>query len=244
VTPARLAVMRSLEEEFNEATLAERRSLIESKVKLLEGDADPAAVEALEVDLSAFLDRVDTFLEERSARLGDVGLRASQLQALLADWSMAWLRGTGVYAPPIEFIDRARIPPHTAAFLGAAINTDTTTIAAERDVVAQAGPLVIERSVDDPTVLLVRGEIDAANSDTLATAVLSALGAVGDVTVDFHEVLFCDLSGLRALVRASATVSGDQRLRVTGLPGHLHRVLRLVGWTDLPGLVIEAYSGA
>jgi anti-anti-sigma factor len=235
--------MRSIEEEFHEATLAERSRLIESKAMLLKGDVDAAAVEALEADLSAFLDRVETFLSERSARLDDVGLRASQLQALLADWSMAWLRSTGVYTPPLEFLDRARISADTAAFLGAAVRTDRTATTAGREVVAQAGPLFIERAVDDRTVLLVRGEIDAANSDTLATAVLGALEAGGDVTVDFHEVLFCDLSGLRALVGASATVSGDQRLRVTGLPRHLHRALQLVGWTDLPGLVIDAYSG-
>jgi anti-anti-sigma factor len=121
---------------------------------------------------------------------------------------------------------------------------DATATVAERDLVARAGRLTIERGVDAPGVLLVSGEIDASSSDALATAVHAALATGDDVTVDFHNVLFCDLGGLRALVRAAATVSAGQSLRVAGLPRHLHRALQLVGWADLPGLVIDAYSEA
>ncbi len=241
VTPARLAVMRSLEEEFDTATLEERSRLIDSKTRVLGNPTDAEAVEALELQLSAFIDRVDVFLSARSARLGDVGLRVSQLQMLLADWSMAWLRSHGVYAPGVEFLARAGMAPPDAALLGAELNAETATVVAAGEVVAQAGALTVERRGRDRSTLFLRGEIDVSSVDALATAVVTALEPGGDVSIDFRDVLFCDLSGLRALVRASAGVSAGQAIRLVGLPRHLQRALHLVGWTGLPGLVIDDY---
>lgn len=238
VTPARLAVMRSLEEEFDDATLADRRLLLEAKARALSANAGADDIDSLEVQLSAFLDRVDAFIDERSDRLADVGLRASQLKQLLADWSMAWLRGKKVFAP--EFLDRRLrdVPPSAAAFLGVELAVDQAAVARSEPLAAPAGPLVIERSEQPPTLHL-RGEIDVSNSDAITTAVTEALGDSGDVCVDFAEVLFCDLSGLRALVGAARSLEPGQRITVAALPGHLLRALRLVGWSDLPGLVIE-----
>ncbi len=238
VTPARVAVMRSLEEEFDEATLAERRLLLEAKARLPRAAPDAAAIEALEIRLAAFLDRVDVFINERTERLADVGLRASQLKDLLAEWSMAWLRSHRLYGPGIETLHRAVATPGAAAFLGAELEGPAAS-APDAAVVATAGPLVIERS-EDPLVLHLRGEVDVTNSAAIATAVAGALDNADQVTVDFRGVLFCDLSGLRVLVRASEHARAGQTIVVSGLPEHLHRAMRMVGWSRLPGLVIRA----
>ena len=57
-------------------------------------------------------------------------------------------------------------------------------------------------------------------------------------------MLFCDLGGLRALARAAEKVAPGQVIHVVGLPAHLRRAARLVGWTDMPGLVIDAPGDA
>jgi anti-anti-sigma factor len=239
VTPARLAVMRSLEEEFDDATLADRGELLEAKARALSAGARAEDIDALEIQLSAFLDRVDAFIDARSARLADVGLRVSQLKHLLSDWSMAWLRGKNLFAPELPDPRRRGVSPGAAALLGADLVVHHGAAARPDDVVAQTGTLVIERS-ESPRTLHLRGEIDVSNSDAIATAVIDALSDSGDVRVDFAQVLFCDLSGLRALVRAAQSVAAGQRITVTALPEHLLRALRLVGWSQLPGLLIDA----
>jgi anti-anti-sigma factor len=236
VTPGRLAVMRSLEEEFAELTGTERTALIEAKARLLGGGhTDGAEVERLEVQLSAFLDRVDQLITERRERLVDVGLPAERLQELLHDWSLAWLRDRELFTPAITELPVRGLTRPAGAFLGAGGPAGAAMAAGE--LVATAGPLVIERT-GDPMGLRLRGEIDVTNSEAIATAVSSALADAAEVAVDFHEVLFCDLSGLRALVRAAEEAGADQRIVVRGLPAHLRRALAIVGWADLPHLVV------
>jgi anti-anti-sigma regulatory factor len=238
VTPGRLAVMRSLEEEFDELTRADRGALLEAKARLLAGrSADGPATDALEMQLSVFLDRVEDFISERSDRLADVGLRASQLRQLLADWSLAWLRGHRLFGPTMPDMRTGRFAPAAGALLGADVRGGPQDDERSGELIAEAGTLVIERDTEAGGLSL-RGEIDVNNSDAIATAVAAALAGGGDVAVDFGEVLFCDLSGLRALVRAAASAPEGRRITVTGLPAHLQRAVRLVGWAELPALVI------
>jgi anti-anti-sigma factor len=238
VTPGRLAVMRSLEEEFDELTRADRAALLAAKAQLLATPtADGPAADALEMHLSVFLDRVDDFISARSARLADVGLRASQLRQLLSDWSLAWLRGHRLFGPAVSDMRADRFGPGAATLLGAHVRAEPKDRDRSAEVMAQAGTLVIERC-DEPGGLRLRGEIDVNNSDAIATAVAAALADGGDVVVDFGEVLFCDLSGLRTLVRAAASAPDGRRITVTGLPAHLHRAVRMVGWAELPSLVV------
>jgi anti-anti-sigma factor len=239
ITPARVAVMRSLEEEFDEATLAARSQLLAANARLRRGTSDAAAVESLEVQLSTFLDRVDAFIDERAARLADVGLEAGQMRELVADWSMAWLRSGDAYGPGVDgAAQRATLAPNAAALLGATLDRPADRRPADA-AITRAGALSITRT-ENPRVLRVSGEVDVAGSDALATALTGALVDGGSVTVDFHEVLFCDISGLRALVRASESAATGQDIHVVGLPAHLHRAVRMVGWSNLPGLIIGA----
>ncbi len=237
VTPARLAVMRALEEEFAQATLAGRTELLAAKAALLRGEPAGADVEDLEVRVSAFLDRVDAFIEERADRLADVGLAAGEMQELLAGWSIAWLRSRDLYGPGTELVESSGIGATTAALLGADLGGGVPTPAAEDTVTTQEGALAIMRS-DSTLAIRLRGEVDVTNADALGTALARALAGGRSVTVDFREVLFCDLSGLRALVQAAQACAAGQEIHVVALPEHLHRAMRLVGWSGLPGLVI------
>ena len=62
---------------------------------------------------------------------------------------------------------------------------------------------------------------------------------MGDLRVDLRDLEFCDVSGIRALVSAAKDLHQGRRLVLTGLPAQLRNVMTLVGWNDLPGMVIN-----
>jgi anti-anti-sigma factor len=95
--------------------------------------------------------------------------------------------------------------------------------------------LVIMRT---PGGLSISGVIDNYNVDSFFRSLNASLGREGDVNVDLSELEFCDVSGIRALVRAAECLDSGRRLVLHGLPQQLRTVIKLVGWTDLPGLVI------
>ena len=77
--------------------------------------------------------------------------------------------------------------------------------------------------------------MDASNVD----AVLDALrrhAAGGELHLDLSRLLFCDVSGIRALVTHAAHRDGARRLLLHGLPAEIERVLDVVGWSEMPGL--------
>jgi anti-anti-sigma factor len=241
VTPARLEVMRSLDEEFDLLLSADRVELLEAKARvLLAPDEDPEPLEELEVMLGRFLDRTDRLIAERAARLEDVGLPEQALRLLLHDWSLAWLRSRDVFPPHVADLPTAGLSPQAAAMLGGSLAAQPGHHPGT--VVFTAGALTVER-VDDPPQVRLRGEIDVANSAALATGVMGAAGESDEIRVDFAEVLFCDLSGLRELVLAAAERGRGRRIVLANLPGELRRAVRLVGWAELPGLLVLGGEG-
>jgi anti-anti-sigma factor len=95
--------------------------------------------------------------------------------------------------------------------------------------------LVIRRT---PTGLSISGVIDNYNVDSFSRSLNASLGGEGDVNVDLSELEFCDVSGIRALVKAAECLDNGRRLVLYGLPQQLRTVMTLVGWTDMPSLVI------
>lgn len=89
-----------------------------------------------------------------------------------------------------------------------------------------------------PPVLAITGEID---DDTYLILVrkLEELGG-GDVHLNLAGVEYCDLAGLRAIVRLAAASPGGSGRRVVlhEVPPPLQTVLGIVGWDSTPGLVI------
>ena len=106
---------------------------------------------------------------------------------------------------------------------------------AEDDLLYVDKQLVIRRTSRG---LSVSGVIDHYNVDSFARSLTSSLDGVGDLNIDLSELEFCDVSGIRALVRAAECLNDGRRMVLHGLPPQLQTVMTVVGWTDLPGLVI------
>jgi len=95
--------------------------------------------------------------------------------------------------------------------------------------------LIVTRTLA-PAGLRFQGEIDASNVDSV-TEILAAGSNGGDLHVDLGGLLFCDVSGIRALVAHAETLDRQHRLVLHGLPEQIEKVLDVVGWSELPGLV-------
>jgi anti-anti-sigma regulatory factor len=122
----------------------------------------------------------------------------------------------------------------------------------EGDVVYADKQLVISRTSSPPGLSLT-GAIDYYNADRVAAALMSELGTAGDVSVlladaitgngDLHLDLtgleFTDVTGIRALVRIAENAGDGRRLVLRGLPPRIKTVIAVVGWGDLPSLIID-----
>lgn len=106
---------------------------------------------------------------------------------------------------------------------------------AEDDRVYVDKQLVISRT---SAGLIITGVIDNDNVDSFSRSLNASLDGEGDLNVDLSELEFCDVSGIRALVRAAECLDGGRRLVLHGLPPQLRNVRTLVGWTNMPGLLI------
>ena len=94
--------------------------------------------------------------------------------------------------------------------------------------------LVVTRT-PDPIGLRFSGEIDINNCDAVASCLSEIPAQEVDVHLDVSGLIFCDISGIRALVEA-AEHREKGRLMLHGLPELLQTVMRVTGWTDLPNL--------
>ena len=113
--------------------------------------------------------------------------------------------------------------------------------------------LVITRT-SSPVGLSFAGAIDYFNADAVATVLGDELRADGDgpsalsnaITGDGHALHldltlleFSDVTGIRALVSVAESASGGRQLILHGLPPSIVNVITVVGWADLPNLVID-----
>jgi anti-anti-sigma regulatory factor len=101
--------------------------------------------------------------------------------------------------------------------------------------------------------LSINGAIDYYNADAVAAALIAELQQTGDVStalsdaitgngdlhLDLSRLEFTDVTGIRALVRIAETAAVGRRLVLRGLPPRIRTVMVVVGWGDLPNLVIE-----
>ena len=92
-----------------------------------------------------------------------------------------------------------------------------------------------------PPGLAIAGEIDEATYPALVTSLHELAGRHQDLHLDLSGVSYCDLAGLRAIVRLA---DGDG----PGMPGTSGcgtsrrtsaMVLAITGWDALPGLAVE-----
>jgi hypothetical protein len=112
--------------------------------------------------------------------------------------------------------------------------------------------LVIRRA-GSPSRLIVSGAIDFYNAEAAAAALTRELHAFapgvdglsdaisgnGDLHIDVSRLEFTDVTGIRALVKIAEDGDTGRRIILSGLPARIRTVIAVVGWSDLPNLVIE-----
>ena len=72
-----------------------------------------------------------------------------------------------------------------------------------------------------------------------AAGLSDAITGNGDLHIDVSRVEFADVSGIRALVRLAQDSDDGRRLLLRGLPERIRTVITVIGWSDLPNLVLE-----
>ena len=85
--------------------------------------------------------------------------------------------------------------------------------------------------VPAPVIVTLPAEIDAANAESVGERLRAAFTpGVTVVIADMTATVFCDSAGMRHLILADdcAAAHGAQ-LRLAVLPGHVLRVLKLMG---------------
>lgn len=84
-----------------------------------------------------------------------------------------------------------------------------------------------------------------ASTGPTAAGSRSAITAAGACTItrDLAGVEYCDLAGLRAIIRLAGSAGSHDhegtRLVLHEVPGYLVAVLQILGWDTTPGLTIE-----
>lgn len=122
----------------------------------------------------------------------------------------------------------------------------------EGDEVYLDKQLIMTRT-GSPSGLRVSGSIDYYNADAVAAALMrelnspvpgaeglsNAITGNGDLHLDVSRLEFADVTGIRALVRIAQNSTAGRRLLLRGLPERIRTVIAVVGWSDLPNLVLE-----
>jgi anti-anti-sigma regulatory factor len=110
---------------------------------------------------------------------------------------------------------------------------------AEDDDVLYADKQLVIKRTSTPDGLCITGVIDLFNIESFVRTLNASVTGEGDLDIHLSQLEFCDVSGIRALVAAAERVAGRRRLIFHGLPPQLRTVMTVVGWADLPGLVID-----
>jgi hypothetical protein len=117
-------------------------------------------------------------------------------------------------------------------------------------------------ATDDPPGLAIAGEIDESTYPGLISALDKLTGDPAEIHVSLAAVSYCDLAGLRAIVRitgadgdgaggsgtggsgaAAGGNGGRRRVVLHGVPRSLKTVLQIVGWDSIPGLALDQPDG-
>jgi hypothetical protein len=108
-------------------------------------------------------------------------------------------------------------------------------------------------TTDDPPGLAIAGEIDESTYPGLVSVLDKLTEGPAEIHVSLAEVSYCDLAGLRAIVRMTGADSngadsgggdsggsdGKRRVVLHGVPRQLTTVLKIVGWDSIPGLALD-----
>jgi anti-anti-sigma regulatory factor len=238
VSPARLDVVRALQHEFDDFSLPHREQLCDARARLHTGSRSQALDEEVHQLIEGFLEAIDRFLAGNEARFQDVGLPPQALRPLIREWVWAWVRTPELATPRFDEAPLEAFAGPARAFLGAAQEpmAEWARRLWDRPIYADT-ILQIVPTIDPPGLALV-GDVEAANVAAVERALVRMQSAGGDVHLDLSGLLFCDLGGLQAIVRAAQALGPGRRLVLHGIPRQLERALEIVEWAPLPNLSI------
>ncbi|SFP42548.1 Anti-anti-sigma regulatory factor (antagonist of anti-sigma factor) [Actinomadura madurae] len=92
-----------------------------------------------------------------------------------------------------------------------------------------------------PPGLRLSGAIDESTLPALVEALRDVGGGAAHVCLDLSRLEFCDLDGLRALIRANEMSSVlDRQVILRSMPGCMELMMRAAGWDTAPGIVTES----
>ncbi|MEZ5184093.1 MAG: STAS domain-containing protein [Acidimicrobiales bacterium] len=96
-------------------------------------------------------------------------------------------------------------------------------------------PFEVASDASRPSVLVVRGELDAVSAPQLRRALDDARSAGADeVRIDLSDVTFIDSSGLQAITAALRELRDEGRdLRVEGASRAVRRIFEVTGLRNL-----------
>ena len=111
---------------------------------------------------------------------------------------------------------------------------------AERHLAYDNGVLRITQTAA-PSGLAITGEIDEATYPALVTSLQELAEGQEVLQLDLSGVSYCDLAGLRAIVRLAADDGARpaRSLLLLNVPQYIRVVLAITGWDALPGLALE-----
>jgi len=101
------------------------------------------------------------------------------------------------------------------------------------------GVLRISRTADPPG-LAIAGEIDESTYPALLGALRELPDTPPEVHLDLADVSYCDLAGLRAIVRLAnpGGVTTGRPVVLHKVPEQLRAVLAIIGWDAISGLTV------
>lgn len=111
-------------------------------------------------------------------------------------------------------------------------------------LVLDDGTLRITWDGSQPPTLALAGEVDESSYPGLVAALTGAAAHYDEIHLDLAGLGYCDLAGLRAIVRlASPDASGGaavKRVVLHQVPDSLRTVLHIVGWDTAASLTLAA----
>lgn len=103
------------------------------------------------------------------------------------------------------------------------------------------GVLRITRTGTPPGLALA-GEIDESTYSPLVANLDELTQGRQEVHLDLAGIVYCDLAGLRAIVRLADPRDGHlaaRRVVLHNVPAQLQAVLEVIGWDSVPGLTLD-----
>ena len=118
------------------------------------------------------------------------------------------------------------------------------------DVLYDDGVLLIVPVADGPPGVVLAGEIDEQNRAGLATALGKLAAGHRQFYVDMAAVSYCDLAGLRVILRLGGGEDPGQpgppgspgqpgQVVLVRVPGYLEKIIRIVGWDHRPDISLR-----